>query len=84
MRGLGVSGRLPDVAPLPPGVATGRESSTVPASRLWSKCCITACQSTIGRIVSMLNDVGLDISARQHPCLESTGPWPKGRCFWDL
>lgn len=52
------------VAPLPPGVATGREQYG-PGVRAMVIMLYDQCQSTIGRIVSMLNDVGLDISARQ-------------------
>ena len=52
------------VAPLPPGVATGREQYG-PGVRAMVIMLYDQCQSTIGRIVSILNDVGLDISARQ-------------------
>ena len=52
------------VAPLPPGVATGREQYG-PGVKALVVMLYYQCQSTIGRIVSMLNDVGLDISARQ-------------------
>ena len=52
------------VAPLPPGVATGREQYG-PGVRALVIMLYDQCQSTIGRIVSILNDVGLDISARQ-------------------
>ena len=51
-------------APLPPGVATGREQYG-PGVKALVIMLYYQCQSTIGRIVSMLNDVGLDISARQ-------------------
>ena len=52
------------VAPLPPGVVTGREQYG-PGVKALVIMLYYQCQSTIGRIVSMLNDVGLDISARQ-------------------
>ena len=51
-------------APLPPGVATGREQYG-PGVKALVIMLYYQCQSTIGRIVSMLNDVGLDISTRQ-------------------
>ncbi len=51
------------VAPLPPGVATGREQYG-PGVKALVIMLYYQCQSTIERIVSMLNDVGLDISAR--------------------
>ncbi len=51
-------------ASLPPGVATGREQYG-PGVKALVIMLYYQCQSTIGRIVSMLNDVGLDISARQ-------------------
>ncbi len=53
-----------NVAPLPPGVATGREQYG-PGVKALVIMLYYQCQSTIGRIVSILNDVGLDISARQ-------------------
>ncbi len=60
--------RFPDgsrhVAPLPPGVATGREQYG-PGVKALVIMLYYRCQSTIRRIVSILNDVGLDISARQ-------------------
>ncbi len=60
--------RFPDgsrhVAPLPPGVATGREQYG-PGVKALVIMLYYQCQSTIRRIVSILNDVGLDISARQ-------------------
>ena len=53
-----------NVAPLPPGVATGREQYG-PGIKALVIMLYYQCQSTIRRIVSILNDVGLDISARQ-------------------
>ena len=60
--------RFPDgtrhVAPLPPGGARGRgqygPGVRAPAIMLYHQC-----QSTKGRITALLNDIGLDISARQ-------------------
>ncbi len=52
------------VAPLPPEVATGREQYG-PGVKALVIMLYYRCQSMIGRIVSMLNDVGLDIFARQ-------------------
>ncbi len=52
------------VAPLPPGVATGREQYG-PGVKALVITLYCQCQSTIGRMVLMLNDVGLDISAHQ-------------------
>jgi len=52
------------VAPLPPGAATGREQYG-PGVKALVIMLYYQFQSTIRRIVSMLNDVGLDISARQ-------------------
>ena len=60
--------RFPDgtrhVAPLPPGVARGRgqygPGARAPAIMLYRQC-----QSTKGRITALLNDIGLDISARR-------------------
>ena len=60
--------RFPDgsrhTAPLPPGVATGREQYG-PGVKALVIMLYYQCQSTIRRIVSILNDMGLDISARQ-------------------
>ena len=60
--------RFPDgtrhVAPLPPGVARGRgqygPGVRAPAIMLYHQC-----QSRRGRITALLNDIGLDISARR-------------------
>ena len=52
------------MAPLPFGVATGREQYG-PGVKALVIMLYHQCQSTIGRIASMLNAVGLDISARQ-------------------
>ncbi len=52
------------VVPLPPEVATGREQYG-PGVKALVIMLYYQCQSTIRRIVSMLDDVGLDIFARQ-------------------
>ena len=51
------------VAPLPPGAATGREQYG-PGVKALVIMLYYQCQSTIRRIVSILNDVGLETSAR--------------------
>ena len=60
--------RFPDgsrhVAPLPPGVATGR-GQYGPEVKALVIMLYYQCQSTVDRIVAFLNDMGLDISKRQ-------------------
>ena len=60
--------RFPDgsrhVAPLPPGVATGR-GQYGPEVKALAIMLYYQCQSTVDRIVAFLNDMGLDISKRQ-------------------
>ncbi len=52
------------VAPLPPGVAAGREQYG-PGVKALAIMLYHQCQSTVGRIAEMLNAIGLDISERQ-------------------
>lgn len=60
--------RFPDgsrhVAPLPAGVASGREQYG-PGVKTFCILLYHQCQSTVDRIAGLLNDAGLDISRRQ-------------------